>query len=169
MTPKFEDVLDRAYRNGILVVAAAGNHGSAVEYPAAHKSVVAVTALGMTGTVTNQATYPPGSVHELEEDTCNRQGVFIAKFSNRGPQVRYAAPGVAVTSTVPGGRLGVKSGTSMAAPHVTGVAAVLLSQSPELQAVTGPQRVVGLLKALDGRVVKYGLGSDNEGLGVPYI
>ena len=47
-----------------------------------------------------------------------------------GPQVEIAAPGVNIISTIPGGRYGSKSGTSMATPHVTGVAALVKQRHP---------------------------------------
>jgi len=53
-----------------------------------------------------------------------------AYFSSYGPQVEIAAPGVNIISTIPGGRYGSKSGTSMAAPHVTGVAALVKRRHP---------------------------------------
>ncbi len=57
----------------------------------------------------------------------------LASFSNFGAStVDLAAPGENVLSTLPGNRYGYYSGTSMATPHVTGVAALLKSQQPTL-------------------------------------
>jgi subtilisin family serine protease len=53
----------------------------------------------------------------------------VARFSNN--QVDVSAPGVEIVSAVPGGGLGVKSGTSMATPHVAGVAALWAQQQLE--------------------------------------
>lgn len=57
----------------------------------------------------------------------------LSSFSNYGKNsVDLAAPGTAIYSTIPGGRYGSKSGTSMATPHVTGVAGLLLSLAPRM-------------------------------------
>jgi subtilisin family serine protease len=99
------DAVDYARARGALVVAAAGNDGGAVLHPAAYNPVLAVAA-------TDQADQ-------------------VAYFSNRGPQVDAAAPGVDIYSTWPWvtGYF-TKSGTSMAAPHISGVAALIWSQYP---------------------------------------
>jgi PKD repeat protein len=56
----------------------------------------------------------------------------LASFSNWGPtSVDVAAPGVDVLSSAPGNSYGYSSGTSMAGPHVSGLAALILSQHPE--------------------------------------
>lgn len=57
----------------------------------------------------------------------------LASFSNFGlDSVHVAAPGDKIYSTLPGNQYGYKSGTSMAAPHVTGVAALVLNEFPEI-------------------------------------
>jgi subtilisin family serine protease len=60
-------------------------------------------------------------------------GGNLSSFSNFGDSsVDLAAPGSAIYSTLPGGRYGDRSGTSMATPHVAGVAGLMLSIAPSL-------------------------------------
>ncbi len=99
---------DDAFRRGMLTVAAAGNDGSSRRlYPASYDSVISV-----------------GAVDETKR---------IASFSQQNDQVELVAPGVRVLSTVPtGSGYAFFSGTSMATPHVAGVAALVWSQRPDL-------------------------------------
>ncbi len=103
---------------GSLVVAATGNAGGAVYYPAACADVLAVAA-------TDRADQRAG-------------------FSNFGPQVDLAAPGVEIYSTWPwlDGYF-TKSGTSMAAPHVSGLAALVWSRWPDWANVAVGEQIIG--------------------------
>jgi len=107
-----EDACNAAYEEGILIVAAAGNSGNkpgnrdTVEYPGGYASVIAVAA----------------------SDSNDAR----ASFSSTGPDVELIAPGVSILSSILGGGYAYYSGTSMASPHVAGVAALVLAANSEL-------------------------------------
>jgi thermitase len=98
------DALIYAHDAGCMVVAATGNDVGAVLYPAKYAEAFAVAA-----TDSNDV---------------------WAWFSNYGPEVDVAAPGVGIYSTYFGGGYTSESGTSMATPHVAGLAALIWSEYP---------------------------------------
>ena len=93
----------------MVLIAAAGNAGpnSAPLYPAADPAVIAVTA------------------------TDSDDAVF--KMANRGAYIAAAAPGVEVLALAPGESFQIATGTSVAAAHVSGIAALLLERKPSLE------------------------------------
>lgn len=107
-----QDAVDSADAAGVVVVASAGNSGDGVGttnevgYPAKYSSVIAVAA-------TDSVDGTPD-------------------WSSEGSEVEIAAPGVSITSTWHDGAYNTISGTSMASPHVTGVAALMLANNASL-------------------------------------
>ena len=118
----------RVVANGITVVAAAANDSgsAAARVPAAYNEVITVSALadtdGKPGALGGPRCYSWGSYDDDDS---------FANFSNYGSDVDIIAPGKCIWSTVPGG-FGYMSGTSMAAPHVSGAVALLRTIRPSL-------------------------------------
>lgn len=128
-----EQQLQRAKRAGVACIVAAGNSGGPVQYPASSPNVLAVAAIGKLNE------FPPDSYHAQTISTdVDANGFFTASFSCYGPQVAVCAPGVAIVSTVPANNYAAWDGTSMAAPHITGLAALVLAHHPDFQ---GPYRM----------------------------
>jgi hypothetical protein len=113
----FLDSVNYAYDNGVLLIAANGNgRGRVVAFPARFPHC-----MGIAATTHN--------------DT-------FASFSNYGPECDVSAPGDTVWSCENGGGYSYKSGTSMATPHVSGLATLMLSFDPSLS----PDQVEQILK-----------------------
>jgi hypothetical protein len=83
-----------------------------------------------------------------------------AYFSSTGPDVEIAAPGVAIFSTVPGGGYESWNGTSMASPHVAGVAALVMASNSGISNVAVRERLVSTAEDLGvtGRDTWFGYG-----------
>jgi subtilisin len=157
--------LEDAREAGMLPIAAAGNDfRKGVSFPGADDLCIAVSALGdktvlSPGSVSAAAVAPPPGANATE---------FIADFSNVGPEIDVAGPGVGVVSTVPTRDFSVMDGTSMACPAVTGVAARLLAMKP---AILGMPRNAGRAIAIADLVLAaartHGFPVSMEGRGMP--
>lgn len=133
-TSVYSDTLHNAVKKaadkGILVVCAAGNGGS-VEYPAAFAETLAVGSVGADGT--------------------------ISTSSSEGDSLDVVAPGEQIMSTAAFDGLMASSGTSMAAPHVTGVAARLWEKNKNADAVFIKKLICDSAKSM-GDEEHYGRG-----------
>ncbi|MGR3762972.1 S8 family peptidase [Rossellomorea sp. NS-SX7] len=155
------EAVSYAYNNGTLVVAAAGNSGpdeNTIGYPGGLKDAVAVAAL---------------------ENTLENGTYRIADFSSRGnpttdgdyvigeQDVEVSAPGRDILSTWNDGSYNTISGTSMATPHVSGLAAKIWAENPsfsnadlrnELQNRAKAKDILGGLHAAPGDDIASGFG-----------
>lgn len=133
------DACDAAYAAGHLLVASAGNSGNPggrgdnVGYPARYESVIAVASSTINDT--------------------------RSSFSSTGPDVELIAPGSSILSTLPGDDYGTYSGTSMASPHVAGVAALAWAANSSLSHTEVRQILRDTAEDL-------GLSSNHQGYGL---
>lgn len=117
-SPALEAAVRNATRDGVIIVASAGNEGKkgSVDYPARFKQTIAV------GATTRHN--------------------HIAPFSNKGSEIDIYAPGERITSTWLNGKYQELSGTSMATSHVSGVIALILAVKPN----TSPKALITQLQ-----------------------
>jgi thermitase len=126
-----EDAINNAITNGrnglgCIVVFASGNYSPVIDYPAYYRPEI--LCVGSTNNVGNKSTY-----------------------SGYGTSLDVVAPGENILSTLPNNETGLMSGTSMATPYVSGVAALLLSVNPTL---TG-QRVRDIIESTCTKIGSY--------------
>ncbi|RYU82158.1 S8 family peptidase [Hymenobacter persicinus] len=112
-----------AESKGVFLVHAAGNESKNIDVVVHYPAPVSTTGTTYANFITIGAS---GSTNDKN---------LTADFSNFGKRVDVFAPGVGIYSTLPGSKYGTESGTSMAAPTVAGMAAVLKSYFPQLTAV----------------------------------
>lgn len=127
-----QKAVEAAYKAGVTLVMAAGNDSGPVNYPAKYPQSIAVAA----------------------SDSYDK----LASFSSRGPEIAVIAPGVAVYSTYMGGIYKSLSGTSMASPHVAGLATLAVG--------AGAKTPAAVRKALLGAAVSIGLQPSEQGAGL---
>lgn len=155
--PFLEDACKYAYDHGAVIAAAAGNDAGPVVYPAAYDAYV----LAVAATDYNDE---------------------VVDFSNFGPEVDVAAPGVYILGPAPQAYVGTgylpylfATGTSEAAPHVAGLAALIKSLKPDLS----PADIMKVIRftaddvngsSLSGRDDRIGYGRINmERALAPYV
>ena len=135
------EAANQAVASGSVVVAAAGNNGGyhTIGSPGNAADVITVAASDLSDT--------------------------LALFSSRGPIAEHdhvkpeiTAPGVIIQSTIPSGGYAQFSGTSMAAPHVAGAAALLRQLDPSQTPAQVRSRLVAGAVAMDGDVLSRGAG-----------
>jgi subtilisin len=159
-----------AKRGGIAVIAAAGSTGGPVQYPACSPLVLAVGAVGLAGT------FPEDSLHAVLAEAAREGGamatsggLFVPAFSCAGPEVDLCAPGVAVLSCQAPDSYAVCDGTSLAAPHVAALAALVLAHRAEFRrhfANPDARRVERLFRLLKETAQPLG-GPLQTGAGLP--
>ena len=131
----FKEVLNEAYGNNILLIAASGNGGNDnILYPARYTDVIAVGAIG----INNEK----------------------ASFSSYGYELELVAPGVDINTTSLNNGYASVSGTSFAAPHVAGVAALIKAYNQSLtnEQIRGKLQNDALDLGEEGKDGYYGYG-----------
>lgn len=104
--PSFHEAIFKAHQAGITLITSAGNNGEiggSIDYPAKYPETIAVSAVDQYGN--------------------------FASFSSYGPEIDLTAPGVDIKSCYIDGSYEIMSGTSMSAPHVTGIVALILTST----------------------------------------
>ncbi|AZB42482.1 serine protease [Bacillus sp. FJAT-42376] len=145
--PELHEAIQDAVANNILVVCAAGNEGDSREdtvekaYPGYYKEVVQV-----------------GAVDEKKQ---------LAEFSNTNDEIDLVAPGVNIVSTYPGNKYAKLSGTSMATPHASAAAALLIQKEEKEfgRTLTEAEVYAQLCK----NTVSVGLSKKAEGNGLIFL
>lgn len=162
-----EQKLEECVLNGVACIVSAGNSGGAVQYPAVSRWTLAVSAIGKV----NEVPLKTWERNAILPSQVAPDGIFSPSFGCVGPDIAVCAPGVGVISTVPGGGFEPQSGSSVAAPHVTGMAALLLAHHPWFASlgVRNHQRVAALFEMIQSMCVPYPFAPGRSGAGLPRL
>ena len=124
-SPALRDAVTQAANAGILMIAATGNTGGRVEYPAAYKQVMAV-----------------GSIDSQGE---------VSDYSCEGSSVEILAPGEKIVTEGAFSSVTVACGTSMSVPHVAGAASIIWQKNPAVSAAFVRELLKVSAKNVEGR------------------
>lgn len=144
--PKIQKAIKEAIDQNVMVICAAGNDGpqeQSVDFPANYKPVIAVGAIDRRWKV--------------------------RPFSARGPEVDFVAPGYKITSTYPPNNYMRMNGTSMAAPFIAGIAALIVSKHRQYGGQTPVTNQEELMAHLKATALDLGILGHDElyGYGLP--
>ena len=150
----FIDPISNARQAGSLPVVSIGNKGAGTS--SSPGNIYDSVAVGATNRTDNVASYSGGETIDTSSAWgSNGPSDWPATY----PVPDIVAPGTNVTSSLPGGRYGNKSGTSMAAPHVSGVAALIISnQTSDLSPDTIETRLTRTAVDLNADQTRQGSG-----------
>ena len=133
-----ESAIRRAVQSGVVIIGIAGNTAS------------------NRGSLDQTAVLYPGKYNDVYAVSATTESDLLGDFSRWGPEVSFCAPGEGITSFLPGGQTATRSGTSFAAPHVSGTLALILSAFPSLSATQA-------IDVLMGTVIDLGVhGADSS-------
>jgi hypothetical protein len=142
-TPACQEA-ERLVGSGVVVVAAAGNRGY-VNYLTPEGETQAYRNISITDPGNAEAVLTVGATHRNRPHTYG-----VSYFSSRGPtgdgrvKPDLVAPGEKIKGPTPGPNYETMDGTSMAAPHVSGAAALIMSRHPEF--IGDPERIKRVLR-----------------------
>jgi major intracellular serine protease len=138
--------IQNAVEHGVLVVAAVGNEGDGnpttdeISYPGYYSEVCGAGAVQFSTSINEEKT------------------ILDAYFTNTNKEVDVAAPGWEIWSTLPNGKYGGMSGTSMASPHVSGFAALLLDKfRTRTQLMPPPGMLFAMVKSMTVDIDELGI------------